>query len=125
MVFKQLTMKYITILFVFFTLGLQAQITDADLTANDTLYVAFESSEIESVVYHRANYVEITEGFQSVSKSTPEIESTFLLRLARDKEQWEIQIATIDEEVAKLLAKKAMFEAIVTDIDTKITALAP
>lgn len=118
-------MKYITILFVFISIGLQAQITGAELTASDTLYVAFESSTIETVAYHRMNYVEITGGFQNVSKSTPEIESTFLLRLARDKEQWETQIATVDQEVAILLAKKAVYEGIVARIDAKILELAP
>lgn len=119
--FKQLIMKYITILFVFFTLGLQAQVTDA--SPIDTAYVLVETGEIEAELYSRLNYVSVSGGYITQERTPPELASPFMVRLLADQAQWGQAITNIDAEIAALQAKKAIYEGIKGVIDATITSL--
>lgn len=117
-------MKHLfTIIFAFITLSASAQITDADLSMSDTIYVQVETGTVESVDYYRLTYVEVGGGYRTYQRMPVQEVAPFLVTLASEKTRWEQSVSDIDTEIARLQARKLVFEAIVTELDDAITAL--
>lgn len=117
-------MKYLfALIFAFSALTASAQITDADLAMSDTIYVQVETGTVESVDYYRLTYVEVSNGYRTYQRMPVQEATPFLNTLATEKTRWEQSVSDIDAEIARLQARKLVFEAIVTELDDAITAL--
>lgn len=112
-----------TIVFVAFaTLCLaQGTLVGDDLVTRDTVYVVFDSGEIESVVWYRTNYVEESAGGKTLQRGVPKTEADYIQELNADKERWTQLIANIDSDIARLELIKAWYEGVITEIETKLS----
>lgn len=115
-------MKY-AILFLLFPVFCFGQIDGTDVTPTDTVYLVVESGEVESVTYYRMNFVEVSQGGKVFQRTTPVIDSEFLVQLYAEKEKWIQAVANIDAELARLAIVKAWYEGIEDEIDAQILLL--
>lgn len=116
-------MKYLTIVFLLIASSGFAQIADGDINPSDTLYVVVESGTVEDVTYYRLNYIERTSGYQNNQRTNAQSVAGFLSTLYYEQERWNTAINTIDADIARMQAAKAMYQAILTEIEDTITDL--